>query len=183
MPRTSLAAASLVIALCGAAMAQSATPGTPPAGPAETAPRAGQARSAASSLSPNEMTTQTLIGMAVYAPKPEGTARDGAPATTGSTVPSASGTPPALMSEAEWRALRERHDNIGQVNALVLTTDGRIRQAVLGVGGFLGIGEKAVALDWPDLRLMRDSNGKLFAVVLRTKDQLNAMPTFVGEPL
>ncbi|MFX7879338.1 PRC-barrel domain-containing protein, partial [Acinetobacter baumannii] len=68
--------------------------------------------------------------------------------------------------------MRERHDNIGEVNSLVLTHDGRVKQVVLGVGGFLGIGEKSVAIDWSDLRLIRDSNGKMSAIVMRTKDQL-----------
>jgi hypothetical protein len=52
---------------------------------------------------------------------------------------------------------------------------------VLGVGGFLGIGEKNVSIEWSDLRLMRGSDGKLFAVVTKTKDQLQAMPTFSTE--
>ncbi|MGL4285884.1 MAG: PRC-barrel domain-containing protein [Phreatobacter sp.] len=175
MLRTSLAIASVVVALSGAAMAQTA-PQTAPQAPAQTAPAA---RNVQSSLAPNEFTTRSLIGMTIYAPKPANAAtRTTDPTTTASTVPAPSATP-MTMDDAQWRVMRERHDNIGEVNSLVLTHDGRVKQVVLGVGGFLGIGEKSVAIDWSDLRLIRDSNGKMSAIVMRTKDQLNAMPNFV----
>ncbi|MBN8937948.1 MAG: PRC-barrel domain-containing protein [Rhizobiales bacterium] len=175
MIRNSLAIASVVAALTGAAMAQTA-PQTAPQAPAQTAPAM---RQAPSSLAPNEFTTRSLVGMTVYAPKPANAAtRSADPATTASTMPAPSAAP-AAMDDAQWRVMRERHDNIGEVNSLVLTSDGRVKQVVLGVGGFLGIGEKSVAIDWHDLRLIRDSNGKMSAIVMRTKEQLNAMPNFV----
>lgn len=175
MVRNSLTIASVVVALTGAAMAQTA-PQTAPQAPAQTAPAARQVQS---SLAPNEFTTRSLVGMTVYAPKPANAAASSAdPATTASTVPAPSAAP-AMMDDAQWRAMRERHDNIGEVASLVLTSDGRVKQVVLGVGGFLGIGEKSVAIDWADLRLIRDSNGKMSAIVMRTKEQLNAMPNFV----
>ncbi|MCZ0738321.1 PRC-barrel domain-containing protein [Phreatobacter sp. AB_2022a] len=173
MIRNKLALASVLVALSGGAMAQPAP--TAPETPGRNAPAARQVQS---SLAPNEFTTRSLIGMTVYAPKPAEGSASADPATTATVAPTPPASP-ATMDDAQWRAMRERHDNIGTVSSVVLTSDGRAKQVVLGVGGFLGIGEKSVALDWQDLRLMRDSNGKLFAVVMRTKEQLNAMPSFV----
>jgi hypothetical protein len=158
----------------------------------------------------NEFTSGNLVGMRVYAPKPASAAADtAAPRTTGTTapaprsdaapapasrtdaatapapradaVPAMRGGRPAAVTDEQWRAMRERYDNIGEVNDLVMSADGRIHHVVLGVGGFLGIGEKNVSIEWSDLRLMRGSDGKLFAVVTKTKDQLQAMPTFSTE--
>ena len=176
MIRNKLAIASVLVTLAGGAVAQVAP--TAPETPGRNTPAARQIQS---SLAPNEFTTRSLVGMTVYAPKPANGANAAAnddPATTATIAPSPPASP-ATMTDEQWRAMRERHDNIGTVASVVLTSDGRAKQVVLGVGGFLGIGEKAIALDWQDLRLMRDSNGKLFAVVMRTKEQLNAMPSFV----
>ncbi|WP_204350114.1 PRC-barrel domain-containing protein, partial [Serratia marcescens] len=68
-------------------------------------------------------------------------------------------------SEADWNALRENHDNVGDVDNIVLSNDGRVQQVVVGVGGFLGIGEKAVAVDWADINWMRDPTGRIFGIV------------------
>ena len=44
-------------------------------------------------------------------------------------------------------------DTIGEVSDLVVTEDGRVEAVVVGVGGFLGIGEKRVALPWDSIKL------------------------------
>ena len=42
---------------------------------------------------------------------------------------------------------------IGEVTDLIVTEDGRVEAIVVGVGGFLGIGEKLVALAWDSIKL------------------------------
>lgn len=49
-------------------------------------------------------------------------------------------------------------------------------QAVIDVGGFLGIGSKPVAVPVHDLDFMRDEGGSVHAVTHWTKDQLKDMP-------
>jgi hypothetical protein len=71
-----------------------------------------------------------------------------------------------------------RHDSIGKIDDLVIGADGRITHAVLGVGGFLGIGEKNVALSLPDIKFMRMADGTLVGFVTSTKKQLQDMPAF-----
>jgi hypothetical protein len=49
-------------------------------------------------------------------------------------------------------------------------------QAIIDVGGFLGIGAKPVAVPLSDLQFMRDESGDVHAVTSWTKDQLKKMP-------
>jgi len=49
--------------------------------------------------------------------------------------------------------------DIGEIDALVLDpTDGKVTHAVVGVGGFLGIGEKQVIVPWSDVKVSMDHN-------------------------
>lgn len=49
-------------------------------------------------------------------------------------------------------------------------------EVVVDVGGFLGIGSKAVAVNISQLEFMRDEYGNVHAVTNWTKEQLKAMP-------
>ena len=49
-------------------------------------------------------------------------------------------------------------------------------EAIIDVGGFLGIGAKPVAVPVADLDFMRDEDGDVHAVTTWTKDQLKEMP-------
>ena len=42
-------------------------------------------------------------------------------------------------------------EEIGNVDTLILSAEGQVTRAVIDVGGFLGIGEKPVALDLADI--------------------------------
>ena len=70
---------------------------------------------------------------------------------------------------------------IGEVASVVMSADGKVTQAVIDVGGFLGIGEKPVALNLADIDILRNEAGDEVRVYLnKTKEQLDAMPTFAG---
>lgn len=49
-------------------------------------------------------------------------------------------------------------------------------QAVVDVGGFLGLGAKPIALSLTSLHFMRDESGTVHATTAMTKDQLKALP-------
>jgi len=53
---------------------------------------------------------------------------------------------------------------------------GQTAEAVVDVGGFLGLGAKPVALPISSLNFMRDENGKVHATTAMTKDQLKELP-------
>ena len=68
-------------------------------------------------------------------------------------------------------------NNIGDVNDLIISSDGKIQAVILGVGGFLGIGEKDVAVNTSAIQMVQDgSNSRL--VVQATKEALNNAPSY-----
>ncbi|MDW4499907.1 PRC-barrel domain-containing protein [Sulfitobacter sp. D35] len=68
---------------------------------------------------------------------------------------------------------------IGEVSMFLLGEGDADNQAVVDVGGFLGIGEKPVALNIEELDILQADDGDDVRVyVSMTKDQLEAMPTF-----
>jgi sporulation protein YlmC with PRC-barrel domain len=64
-------------------------------------------------------------------------------------------------------------DTVGKVDSVVIDQDGKVRYVIVGVGGFLGIGKKDVALAWDQLSI--SDNGEK-VVTSATKDQLAALP-------
>jgi sporulation protein YlmC with PRC-barrel domain len=69
-------------------------------------------------------------------------------------------------------------ESIGNVNDLLFDNSGRIVHVVIGVGGFLGIGEKSVALPFAALSVSTDADGKRVVKAALSKDQLKAAPAF-----
>lgn len=69
-------------------------------------------------------------------------------------------------------------ENVGEVGDLVLSQDGRIDAIILDVGGFLGIGEKEVAIGMDRLEFMRDENGDRYLYTPFTQEQLEAQPEY-----
>jgi len=69
-------------------------------------------------------------------------------------------------------------EEIGSINDMIIGTDGRIRGVVIGVGGFLGLGEKDVALDRATLERSMDSDGDVVWVLDATTEELEAAPDF-----
>ena len=63
---------------------------------------------------------------------------------------------------------------IGAVDELVLNPDGKVADVVIGVGGFLGAGEKRVAVPMADLKRGKNDHFVLAA----TKDSLKQMTNF-----
>jgi sporulation protein YlmC with PRC-barrel domain len=68
-------------------------------------------------------------------------------------------------------------NKIGDVRDLVMNRDGDITTAVIGVGGFLGAGQKDIAIPFKELKIT-SRNDKEWLVLNRTKDQLKSMPSY-----
>ena len=66
---------------------------------------------------------------------------------------------------------------LGKIDNLVFDQNGRIELAVIGVGGYLGIGEKVVAVPFEAMK-SDVADGKHVFVIDATKDQLKAAPTY-----
>ena len=92
----------------------------------------------------------------------------------------------SVQPEGQWSARillgqpvnNQAGETIGDINDVLFDKTGRIVTAVIGVGGFLGIGEKAVAVPYEQLAFSRDAEGKRVVSVALSKDALQAAPTF-----
>jgi sporulation protein YlmC with PRC-barrel domain len=71
-----------------------------------------------------------------------------------------------------------KNENVGEVGDVIVGEDGKIDAVVLDVGGFLGIGEKPVAIAFDALDIRKDTNGNLVLYTRFTKDQLDAAPSY-----
>ena len=79
----------------------------------------------------------------------------------------------------EARVYDANDEDIGEIDQLVISEDGQIQKVVLDIGGFLGIGEKPVAMTFDELQIIREEDGSdLRIYVGATKEQLEAQPTY-----
>jgi len=69
-------------------------------------------------------------------------------------------------------------ETIGEVKDLVLSADGMHVATVVGVGGFLGIGEKDVALSPDAIMAVAQDDGTVRLSTLETEESLKAAPAF-----
>ncbi|MEF2071767.1 PRC-barrel domain-containing protein [Consotaella aegiceratis] len=128
----------------------------------------------------------------------EGTSTDMAAATGSSDTAAETGTEtemasndeyPATVGSNQWLSKNvigtdvhsgpsEDADSIGDINDLVVASSGKVDAAVLGVGGFLGIGEKDVAVPFGQFDFSRNEDNEVTAVLQASKEDLEAAPEF-----
>jgi sporulation protein YlmC with PRC-barrel domain len=108
---------------------------------------------------PTDIQASKFIGMRVYATErdidPEATAKSG--------------------SEKEW-------DDIGEINEVILSREGDVRAVVVGVGGFLGIGEKNLAVPMKQIKFVKngDDADDYFLVINANKQMLTDAPAYAS---
>jgi len=92
----------------------------------------------------------------------------------------------AEQSKDQWLASRNligskvvgpANETVGSINDLLVDHDGTILAAVVGVGGFLHIGEKNVAVPFKSLEMTRAGDSEKIAMRF-TKDELQQAPAF-----
>ncbi|MBR0842407.1 PRC-barrel domain-containing protein [Bradyrhizobium liaoningense] len=86
------------------------------------------------------------------------------PTATTDKAPTAATTTTTSASD-QWRASKmsglkiynEANENIGSINDLLMDKSGNIKIAVIGVGGFLGMGEHLVAVPFDKLKFVNEA--------------------------
>lgn len=84
-----------------------------------------------------------------------------------------------LIGQPVYSSAGDDAEEIGTINDLVFSAEGNITAVVIGVGGFLGIGEKNVAVDFQTLEFTLAADNTERWVVPTTADALTAAPDFV----
>jgi sporulation protein YlmC with PRC-barrel domain len=88
-------------------------------------------------------------------------------------------TAETLQGAAVYDANDER---VGEVGEIVLSPEGQVQQLVIDVGGFLGIGEKPVAMEMSSLDILQQDGGDEIRVyVSQTEEELEAMPRYEAQ--
>ncbi|WP_213215587.1 PRC-barrel domain-containing protein [Roseibium polysiphoniae] len=70
------------------------------------------------------------------------------------------------------------YEEIGEISEALVKTNGQIDAAVLDIGGFLGMGEKPVAVGFEDLKIYQNDDGDLFVATPFTKEELENAATY-----
>lgn len=82
-----------------------------------------------------------------------------------------------LIGSAVYGSAAEDAEMIGDINDIVISPEGDVASIIVGVGGFLGIGEKDVAVDYETIE-WADRDGERWLVANMTREQLEAAPAF-----
>lgn len=85
-----------------------------------------------------------------------------------------------LASSLIGKTVRNVEDErIADISDLVVDESGRVTAAVLGVGGFLGMGGRTVAVPIEALETVTNADGDVEVVMHLTRDELDDAPAFV----
>ncbi|SPH16938.1 hypothetical protein DEA8626_00452 [Defluviimonas aquaemixtae] len=144
-----------------------------------------------------------LMGIAQTATTDQdGTAADPAqteqtsPAATNTAAAPAEGVPEVMPEPIEGQIVLQSEDSIlasdlmgltvysatdesvGDINDVIVKLDGTVEGVVVGVGGFLGMGEKDVAIEMDRIQLASPDEGGMRLVLSATRADLDAAPAF-----
>src|SRR5690606_4201735 len=84
-----------------------------------------------------------------------------------------------LMGQPVYSSTGDDAEQIGTINDIVFSAEGEITAVVIGVGGFLGIGEKSVAVDFQSLEFTLAADNTERWVLPTTAEALTNAPDFV----
>ena len=168
MIRTLLATTALAALLAGGAIAQDAAPAADPAAPATTEAPADAAAPAATEATPVESGAME-----------ETDVNEPWDMSAGYTVADTDNLGTRLIGQPVYSSAGDDAEEIGNIDDIVFDENGQIKAVVIAVGGFLGIGEKAVAVDFQQLEFTLAADNTERWVLPTTADALTAAPDFV----
>ncbi|GJE45616.1 PRC-barrel domain-containing protein [Methylobacterium soli] len=175
--RSLLVATALLMSSATALLAQTQEGAQPPAAqPTPTAPAASPAPDQAAPANSNPASpAQTSPAQTSPVPAKPATLADDLRPTFVAQAPS-----DMVASKLIGLTIQNAaNETIGEIADVVLDEDSKVKSWVVGVGGFLGIGTKYVAIDPSAMKLARTDGKTLKATINTDKDQLRAAPEYV----
>ena len=137
------------------------------------------------------LTAALLAGLAAQAPAYAQSADtpSNQPAIPLNTAPSDAGDKsgtltPSLNVNRDWRASKligtkvtnMQDQSVGAIDDVVLDNDGKVVSVLVSVGGFLGLGEKRVAVAFKELLISHAEDGDPIVKVTLSKQSLETAP-------
>lgn len=89
--------------------------------------------------------------------------------------------PSDSVTVTDWykQSVYDPKDNkIGDIVDVLVDKSGKVATLIIGVGGFLGAGEKDVAVPFEAVQVTNKNNNKWYLVMNATKDDLKNAPGF-----
>ncbi len=105
----------------------------------------------------------------------------GAAGATGSTAPVQQMDPASSFLASNFigqTVYSAANENVGEINDLVMDKGKSNVVAIVGVGGFLGIGEKDVAMPLEQITVAKTDGNTMRLTINATRQQLEAAPAF-----
>lgn len=88
--------------------------------------------------------------------------------------------PSSAMTVTDWYkqdVYDQKNNKIGEIMDVLVNKSGQVDAAIVGVGGFLGAGEKDVAVKFDSIKQTK-KNDKIYLTMDTTKDALKKAPGF-----
>jgi len=88
--------------------------------------------------------------------------------------------PTSSMTVTDWYkqdVYDQTNTKVGEIMDVLVGQDGQVNALIIGVGGFLGAGEKDVAVSFNTVKATRKDN-KIYLTMNTTKDALKSAPGF-----
>ncbi|HMM87791.1 PRC-barrel domain-containing protein [Bradyrhizobium sp.] len=103
------------------------------------------------------LVSAAVFSVPAYAQSPQ-TAQPAAPAAT------TAGSHEKMMLKGDWRASKlmglnvynDANEKLGDINELIVDKNGKVAAVVIGVGGFLGMGEHDIAVSMDKLKFIEE---------------------------
>jgi sporulation protein YlmC with PRC-barrel domain len=191
IPAVSLAA----LTVGGIAFADTAAVTTPTTKPATTQAQPGNDQST-TTVMPKKVDENTAATQTTTQPRTDQSATTTVPkkadqnAATQTTTQPAPATTGVAMSGVDFSnaflasnligssGYSPSNENVGDVNDIVFSKDGKVQAIIIGVGGFLGLGEKDVAVPMEKLQFARDENNRWKFTINASRDELEKAAAF-----
>jgi sporulation protein YlmC with PRC-barrel domain len=113
----------------------------------------------------NKLVAAALLSAAfINGPAYAQTAQPADRSTTTVTTSPTAGSNSKMMLKGNWRATKlirlgvynEANERLGDINEVLLDKDGKVTAVVIGVGGFLGMGEHDIAVSMDKLKFVEE---------------------------
>lgn len=98
-----------------------------------------------------------LLATVAFAQSPTATGDKAAPAATATTTTTTASDQWRASKIAGVKVYNDANENIGSINDLLMDKTGNVKIAVIGVGGFLGMGEHLVAVPYDKLKFVNEA--------------------------
>ena len=136
---------------------------------------------------PSMLLASDYIGQTVYSSlggemsMEEGSTSGSTDATTetGSSETGSTETEMAAEGEGETTA-QSQPENVGEISDIIMSQEGQVEYVILGVGGFLGIGEQNVAVNFDALTVQPDPQNPdtMMIMISATQEEIENAPEF-----